>query len=125
MFVLSSDTLHQNTRSINIPILDSRLWTGSVDGPSVLIKGVIGQHEHHNKQNNDKKENKGWYAILLLQICGSRLDFPDDLSNNPYPLTVISYSEWTHGGPAQHLVFSWCICLKNLDRYVSTITIQE
>ena len=42
--------------------LDSRLGTGSVDGPSALMEGVKGQHEHHNKQNNDKKEKKvGFY----------------------------------------------------------------
>ena len=42
--------------------------TGSVYGPSALMEGVRGQHEHHNKQNNDKEENKGWFAILLLQL---------------------------------------------------------
>ena len=36
----------------------------------------------HNKQNNDKEENKGWLAILLLQLlqtyaatCGWSFDF--------------------------------------------------
>ena len=48
--------------------LDSRLGTGSVDGPSVLMEGVRGQHEHHNKKNNNKEENKGWFAILLLLL---------------------------------------------------------
>ena len=32
------------------------------------MEGVRGQHEDHNKQNNDKEENKGWFAILLLQL---------------------------------------------------------
>ena len=70
MFVLSSDFLHQNTRPINrpSPIFDSRLGTGSVDGPSVLMEGARGQHEHHNKQIDDKEENKGWFPILLLQL---------------------------------------------------------
>ena len=30
--------------------------------------GVRGEHEHHNQQNNDKEEGKGWFAILLLQL---------------------------------------------------------
>ena len=45
-------------------ILDSRLGTGSVDRPSVLMEGVGGQHE----RNKDKEDNKGWFAILLLQL---------------------------------------------------------
>ena len=49
-------------------VLESRLGTGSVDGPSVLMEGVRGQREHHNKHNNDKEEIKGWFAILLLQL---------------------------------------------------------
>ena len=40
---------------------------GSDDGPSILMEGVRGQHKYHNKQNNDKEENKGWFAVLLLQ----------------------------------------------------------
>ena len=55
------------TPSIN-KLLPIRLATGSVDGPSVLMEGVRGVLEHHNKQNNDKEENKGWFAILLLQL---------------------------------------------------------
>ena len=47
----SKHLAHQDT-------LDSRLGTGSVDGPSVLMEGVRGQHENHNKRNNDKEENK-------------------------------------------------------------------
>ena len=47
--------------------IDPPLGTGSVDGPSVLMERVRGQHEHH-KQNKNKKENKGWLAILLLQL---------------------------------------------------------
>ena len=27
-----------------------------------------GEHEHHSQQNNDKEEDKGWFAILLLQL---------------------------------------------------------
>ena len=46
-------------------VLDSRLGTGSVDGPSILMEGVGGQHKHHNKQNYIKEENKGWFATLL------------------------------------------------------------
>ena len=65
MFVLSSNSLHQNTRLINRP---TRLGTASVDGPSVLMEGVREQHKHHNKQNNDKEENKSWFAILLQQL---------------------------------------------------------
>ena len=74
-------SFHQNTRAINRPspqtriqyeeeifVLDSRLGTGSVDGPSVLMEGVRGKHEHHNQQRNDKEEDKGWFAILLLQL---------------------------------------------------------
>ena len=30
-----------------------------------------GQHEHHYKQDSDKEENKGWFAILLLQSLQS------------------------------------------------------
>ena len=48
--------------------INSRLGAGSNDGPSVLMEGVITQHEHHNKQNNNKEENKSWFAILLLQL---------------------------------------------------------
>ena len=48
--------------------MDSRLGIGSVDGPSVLMEGVRGEHEHHNQQKNDKEEDKGWFAILLLQL---------------------------------------------------------
>ena len=29
------------------------------------MEGVRGQHERHD--NNDKEENKGWFAMLLLQ----------------------------------------------------------
>ena len=74
MFVLSSDYLHQNTRPINRTSpqtriqseeVDSCLGTGSLDGPSVLMKGFRGQNEHNNKQNNDKEENKGWFAIFF------------------------------------------------------------
>ena len=43
------------------PCPQTCLGTGSVDGPSVLMEGVRGQHEH-------KEENKGWFAILLLQL---------------------------------------------------------
>ena len=46
----------------------TRLGTGSVDGPSVLMEGVRGQHEHHNKQSNDKEANRDWFAILPLQL---------------------------------------------------------
>ena len=49
-------------------IFDSRLGTGPVHGTSVLMEEVRGQPEHHNKQNNDKEENRGWFAILLLQL---------------------------------------------------------
>ena len=58
MFVLSCNSLHQNTRPI-------KFGTGSVDGLSVLMEGGRGQHEHHNRQNSYKIENKGWFAILL------------------------------------------------------------
>ena len=37
---------------------DSRLGTGSVDGPSVLMEGVRGQHGHHNQLSNDKEEKR-------------------------------------------------------------------
>ena len=72
--VLSSDSLHYNTAPINRPspqekfILDSRVGTRSVDGRSVLMEGVRGQHEHHNKQSNDKEESKGCFAIYFLQL---------------------------------------------------------
>ena len=49
---------------------DCPLGIGSVDGPSVL-EGVGGQHENHNEQNNDKKENNDWLAILLLHFIRS------------------------------------------------------
>ena len=49
-------------------VLDSRLGTGSVDGPSILMEGVRGEHEHHNQQKNDEEEDLGWFAILLLQL---------------------------------------------------------
>ena len=71
MFVFSSDSFHQNTRPINRPSPQTRnscLGTGSVDGPSVLMEGVRGEHEHHNQQKNDKEEDKGRFAILLLQL---------------------------------------------------------
>ena len=68
MSVLTSNSLHQNTRPISRPSHHSRLGTGSVDGPCVLMKGVRGQHEHHNQQNNDEEENKGLFAVLLLQF---------------------------------------------------------
>ena len=57
MFVLASNSIHQNTRPINRPkvpkresngkknlffALDSHLGTGSVDGPSVLMEGAEG-----------------------------------------------------------------------------------
>ena len=44
------------------------MGTGSVDGPSVLMEGVRGEHEHHNQQTNDEEEDKGWFAISLLQL---------------------------------------------------------
>ena len=47
---------------------DSRLGTGSVDGPSILMEGVRGEHEHHNQKKNDEEEDKGWFAISLLQL---------------------------------------------------------
>ena len=84
MFVLSSNSLHQKTRPINRPnpqtriqyeeemcsSLASLLGTGPVDldEPNILMERVRGQHEAHNKQNNNNEENKGWFAILLLQL---------------------------------------------------------
>ena len=56
--MFSSESFHQNTR----------LGTGSVDGPSDLMEGVSGEHEHHNQQKNDKEEDKGWFPNLLLQL---------------------------------------------------------
>ena len=53
--------------------IQSRLGTGSVDGASVLIEGVRGQHENHNKESNDKEENKGWFAILLYNYYNHTL----------------------------------------------------
>ena len=50
MFGLSSNSHHQNTR------------------PSIWMEGVRGQHEHHNRQNNDMEGNNGWSAILHLQL---------------------------------------------------------
>ena len=38
----------------NESIFDSRLRTGSVDGPDVLMEGVRRQHEHHNNKENIK-----------------------------------------------------------------------
>ena len=49
-------------------VLDSRLGTGSVDGPNVLMERISGKHKYYNKKNNDKEENKGWFAILRLQL---------------------------------------------------------
>ena len=37
-------------------------------GLSVLMEGDRGEHKHHNQQKNDKEEDKGWFAILLLQL---------------------------------------------------------
>ena len=68
MFVLFSNSLpHQQTQS---PNENSRLGTGTVNGPGTTIfaEGDGGQHEHHNKLNNDKEENKGWFAILHLHL---------------------------------------------------------
>ena len=47
------------------------MGTGSVDGSSVLMEGVRGEYENHNQQKNDKEEDKGWFAILLLQLLHS------------------------------------------------------
>ena len=45
------------------------VWgTGSVDGPGVLMEEVTGQHEHHNKQNNDKEEKKSWFAVFTFKV---------------------------------------------------------
>ena len=45
------------------------------------MEGVRGEHEHHNQQKSDKEEDKGWFAILLLQLlqpysatCASTLE---------------------------------------------------
>ena len=38
--------------------MDSRLGTGSVYEPIVLMEGVGGQLEHHNKQNTMRKKTK-------------------------------------------------------------------
>ena len=59
-------------------LLDSRLGTGSVDGPGVFMEGVRGEHEHHNQQKNDEEEDKGWFAISLLQLV------------QPYAATCVS-----------------------------------
>ena len=73
MLVLSFNSRHQNTRPIINRLspqtrLDSRLWTGLLNGPSILMEGDRGQLEYHNKQNNDKEEYKCWFAILLSQL---------------------------------------------------------
>ena len=40
---------------------------------SVCCEGVRGQHEHHNKQSNDKEENKDWFVILLYNYYNQTL----------------------------------------------------
>ena len=53
--------LHSWRGAINLDlffVLDCHLWTGSVDGPSVLMEGVRGEHEHHNQQKKDTEEDR-------------------------------------------------------------------
>ena len=61
-----------NNSVVGNPIGNACNWilmgTGFVDGPSVLMEVLRGQYKHHNKQSNDSEENKGWFAILLLQL---------------------------------------------------------
>ena len=45
----------------------------SVDGPSVLMEGVRGEHGHHNQQKSDKEEDKGYFAILLYNYYNHTL----------------------------------------------------
>ena len=63
MFVLSSNSLHQNTR----------LGTGSGDGPSVLMEVARGQHKHHTKQSNNKEENKRLVYNFTLKVKNLQL----------------------------------------------------
>ena len=57
MLVLPANSLHQNTRPINRRSPQTRI---SVDGPSVLMEGASGQHEHHNNKTTiRKKTNTG------------------------------------------------------------------
>ena len=90
MSMLSSISLHQNTRPINRPSPQTRIQYEEISsshwilvwglglsmglGPSILIismiliEGVGEQHEH-NKRNSDKEENKGgWFAIFTFTI---------------------------------------------------------
>ena len=54
------------TKDLPYDLSNSRFGTtGSGDGPSVLMEGVGGQHEHHDKQNNNKEENKGWLVNTI------------------------------------------------------------
>ena len=41
--------------------------TGSIDGPSILMEGVRGQHEHHNKEKRLGRKLM-LFAIFLLQL---------------------------------------------------------
>ena len=75
------------------------MGTGSVDGPSVLMEGVRGEHEHHDQQRNDKEEDKGWFAILLLQLL------------QPYAATCAISSFVFAACSHPH----WRICRRHLD----------
>ena len=82
MCVLSSNSLL---------VLDSHLGTGSVDGPSFLMERVRGQHEHHYKQNNNKEENKGWFAVSHLQLLQPFAACSERLSLIPYRPASFAY----------------------------------
>ena len=45
----------QEVRFMKLDLEYSRLGTGSIDVPNVLIEGVRGQHKYHNKQSNDQE----------------------------------------------------------------------
>ena len=64
LFVLSSNSLHQNTRPINRP-------RSIVDGPSILKDGVRGQEEYHNKQNKRHGRKQRPVCNLTLHLLQS------------------------------------------------------
>ena len=52
-------------------VLDSRLGTGSIVGPNIMMEGVRRQHEHHTTKRTMISKRTGWFTILLLHLLQS------------------------------------------------------
>ena len=52
-------------------VLESRLGTGSIDGPNIMMEGVRRQHEHHTTKRTMISKRTGWFTILLLHLLQS------------------------------------------------------